>query len=82
MDSLIPAFTLIFGAAIGVVAGAFICVVGFLDLRHIREAWEHTTFHPDYEMNGAALLILLGLLTVFAFGIAGFVGRLRRRGGQ
>jgi hypothetical protein len=67
------------GALIGVAAGAIICVLGILDLRHVREAWEHTTFHPDYEMNGAASLILLGLGTMVAFGIAGLVGRFRRR---
>lgn len=67
------------GALIGVGAGAVICVLGVLDLRHVREAWEHTTFHPDYEMNGAGTLILLGLLTMVAFAIAGLVGGLRGR---
>ncbi len=70
------------GALIGVGAGAFICVLGVLDLRHVREAWERTTFHPDYEMNGAGALILLGLLTMVAFAIAGLVGRLRGRAKQ
>jgi hypothetical protein len=70
------------GALIGMGVGACICVLGVLDLLHVRRAWEHTTFHPDYEMNGAASLILLGLLTTVAFGIAGLVGRLRRRAEQ
>jgi hypothetical protein len=67
------------GALIGMGVGAFICVVGFLDLLHVREAWEHTTFHPDYEMNGATSLMFLGLLTVVAFGTAALVGGLRRK---
>jgi hypothetical protein len=67
------------GALVGVGAGAFIFVLGVLDLRHVRQAWEHTTFHPDYEMNGPSTLILLGLLIMVAFAIAGLVGRLRGR---
>ena len=70
------------GALIGVGAGAFICVLGVLDFHHVQEAWEHTTFHPDWEMNGACALILLGLLSMVAFAGAGLVGKLRRRSQQ
>ena len=70
------------GALIGVGAGALICVLGVVDLLHVREAWEHTTFHPDSEMNGATSLMFLGLFTVVAFGVAALVGRLRRRAKQ
>jgi hypothetical protein len=70
------------GILIGVGAGALISVVGVIDFRHVQEAWEHTTFHPDYEINGAAFLVCLGLFIMVAFGIAGFVGRLRRRAKQ
>ena len=70
------------GALIGVGAGAFIWVLGILDFHQVQEAWKHTTFHPDWEMNGAVALILLGLLSMVAFAVAGLVGRLRRRSPQ
>jgi hypothetical protein len=63
-------------------SGGFVCALGVLDLRHVREAWEHTTFHPDYEVNGATTLILVGLLAMVVSGLAGLVGRLRGRAGQ
>jgi hypothetical protein len=66
-------------ALIGAGAGAFICVLGILDLRQVREAWAHTTSHQYYAMNSGSLS-LLGLLAVVAFGIAGVVGQIARKG--
>jgi hypothetical protein len=66
------------GALIGLGAGAAIFVLGEVDFRHAQEGWEHTTFHPDYEINGAVFLICLGLFIIIASGTAGVVGRLRR----
>ena len=52
----------------GGVVGAGLCLAGILGIACVRRAWEHTTFHPDWEMNRPVALPLLGLL-VIAFSV-------------
>ncbi|MCX6916691.1 MAG: hypothetical protein NT167_27215 [Verrucomicrobia bacterium] len=70
------------GTLIGVAAGAILCALGILDFVHVRETWEHSTFHPGYEMDSAVFLVCLGFLVIAAFLVAGLVGWARRRAKQ
>jgi hypothetical protein len=62
----------------GVVAGAALCLTGILGIAYVRRAWEHTTFHPDWEINRPALLVLLGVLVIVISVIVAVIGAINR----
>jgi hypothetical protein len=71
------------GPVWGVVAGAGLCLAGILGIAYVRRAWEHTTFHPDWEMDRPALLVVLGLLVIVISVIVAVIGAIKglpRRG--
>ena len=64
----------------GLGGGTALCLAGILGLIHVREAGEHTTFHPDHEINTPCFFILLGVVVIAVSLIAAIVGALRKRG--
>jgi hypothetical protein len=67
----------------GVVTGLALCLAGILLISYVCRAWEHTTFHPDWEMDRPATMLLLGLLVIAISSIVAAIGAigglLRRR---
>jgi hypothetical protein len=67
-------------ALCGVVAGATLCLAGILRIAHVRDAWERTTFHPDWEMDTPAFFVCLGVVVMVTSLMVGLFGWQRGRG--
>jgi tellurite resistance protein TehA-like permease len=67
----------------GALTGATLWLAGILWIRYVQRAWEHTTFHPDMETQGPALLVLVGLavltVSLIIAAIGAITGLSRRR---
>ena len=61
--------------------GATLCMVGAFRIIWVREAWERTTFHPNYELDTPALLVGLGLIFIAVWSVMTFLESLLRRRG-
>jgi hypothetical protein len=48
----------------GVGIGTAMCLAAVLRVSYVRAAWEHTTFHPSYEMDTPGLFFGLGALFI------------------
>ncbi len=56
-------------------------MVGVFRIIWVREAWERTTFHPNYEVDTPALLVGLGLIFIAVWSVMTFLESLLRRRG-
>jgi prepilin-type N-terminal cleavage/methylation domain-containing protein len=54
------------------------CAAGICGVIHVSRAWEHTTFHPDFESDPPVFFACLGFVVVVSSIVAGIVGWLRR----
>lgn len=64
---------------LGVVVGAVMCAAGILRYNAVMRAWEHTTFHPDFESDPPLFFAGVGLVIMAVAVVGGIVGWLRRR---
>jgi len=64
---------------IGVVMGAVMCATGILWHGRVMRAWEHTTFHPDFESDPPIFFAGFGVLVLVVSAFVGIFGWMRRR---
>src|SRR5262245_50652476 len=62
----------------GLSIGVGICLLSILRIIYVRKAWEHTTFHPGYEMDTPFLFLFAGAIISAGSCIAALVLWLRR----
>jgi uncharacterized membrane protein YidH (DUF202 family) len=64
---------------LGVIVGVVMCATGILWYVRVMKAWEHTTFHPDFESDPPLFFAGLGLVVMAVSALVGIVGWLRQR---
>jgi hypothetical protein len=59
--------------------GLGLCMTGVFWILCVQEAWEHTTFHPSWELDTPGLLVGLGVVFIATCGFMTLLERLLRR---